>query len=161
PSDPERSILLLKPSLTMEHGGGERFRVNSPAYRLLREWLEDGAPEPSPKDPVVTRLDIWAPQRASVPGEARQRAGPAARAAGRVSDATARAQYDSLNDTVAAVTPEGLVTARQQGETHVMVRFGGQVAVAQVTLPYARIEHYPEVPVHNFVDEKLLAKWKD
>src|SRR5262249_39697101 len=28
-SDPERSILLLKPTLTMEHGGGERFKVNS------------------------------------------------------------------------------------------------------------------------------------
>src|SRR5258708_4727847 len=29
-SDPERSIFLLKPTLTMEHGGGERFPVNSP-----------------------------------------------------------------------------------------------------------------------------------
>src|SRR5262245_8812696 len=50
-SDPERSILLLKPTLTMEHTGGERFKVQSPAYELLRRWLEDGAPELSPKDP--------------------------------------------------------------------------------------------------------------
>jgi hypothetical protein len=28
-SDPERSILLLKPTLTMEHGGGERIRPQS------------------------------------------------------------------------------------------------------------------------------------
>ena len=35
-SDPDRSILLLKPSLTMEHGGGERFKVNSPPYNLLK-----------------------------------------------------------------------------------------------------------------------------
>src|SRR5216683_7524683 len=45
-SDPERSILLLKPSLTMEHGGGERFKMSSPPYDLLKRWLEDGAPEP-------------------------------------------------------------------------------------------------------------------
>src|SRR5437016_4079721 len=34
-SDPERSILLLKPTLTMEHTGGERFKVGSPSYELL------------------------------------------------------------------------------------------------------------------------------
>src|SRR5437660_12614689 len=41
-----------------------------------------------------------------------------------------------------------------------MVRFVGQVAVAQVTLPYARIDKYPDVPANNFIDEKLIAKWK-
>ncbi|HTK75795.1 MAG TPA: Ig-like domain-containing protein, partial [Gemmataceae bacterium] len=37
--EPERSILLLKPSLQMEHGGGERFPANSQSYDLLRRWL--------------------------------------------------------------------------------------------------------------------------
>src|SRR5205823_10903178 len=50
-SDPERSILLLKPTLTMEHGGGERFRPHAREYELLKRWLEDGAPEPTPRDP--------------------------------------------------------------------------------------------------------------
>src|SRR5687768_4203227 len=40
-SDPERSILLLKPSLQMDHGGGERLRAGSPEYEVLRRWLED------------------------------------------------------------------------------------------------------------------------
>lgn len=42
PSDPEKSILLLKPTLQLEHGGGERFRVRSRSYEVLRRWLEDG-----------------------------------------------------------------------------------------------------------------------
>src|SRR5438128_1970192 len=54
PSDPERSILLLKPTLTMEHGGGERFKVNTRSYNLLKRWLEGGAPAPNAKDPIVT-----------------------------------------------------------------------------------------------------------
>src|SRR5262249_14984181 len=56
-ADPERSIFLLKPTLTMEHGGGERFPIHSRSYNLLKSWLEDGAPEPSPNDATVTRLE--------------------------------------------------------------------------------------------------------
>src|SRR5207244_12002158 len=47
----ERSILLLKPTLTMEHGGGERFKVGSRECQLLKKGREDGAPEPGTKDP--------------------------------------------------------------------------------------------------------------
>src|SRR5205085_10716118 len=71
-SDPERSILLLKPTLTMEHGGGERFRPHAREYELLKRWLEDGAPEPTPRDPVVTGLDVWPAHRLLVPGEQQQ-----------------------------------------------------------------------------------------
>ena len=53
-SDPERSILLRKPALLMEHGGGERFKVGSREYRTLKAWLEDGAPSPNAKDAEVT-----------------------------------------------------------------------------------------------------------
>jgi hypothetical protein len=160
-SDPERSILLLKPSLTMEHGGGERFKVHSREYELLKQWLEDGAPEPSPRDPVVTGLDVWPAHRLMVPGEQQQLLARATWSDGRVEDVTATALFDALNDSVAAVTPQGLVTAHGPGETHVMVRFGGQATVVQVTLPYARLTQYPDVPALNFVDEKLIAKWKD
>src|SRR5262245_20807964 len=53
-SDPERSILLQKPSLQMEHGGGERFKVTSREYQTIKHWLEDGAPEPLANDVSVT-----------------------------------------------------------------------------------------------------------
>jgi hypothetical protein len=160
-SDPERSILLLKPTLTMEHGGGERFKVHSREYELLKRWLEDGAPEPGPRDPVVTGLEVWPTHRLLVPGEAQQLLARATWSDGRVEDVTPTAQFDALNDSVAAVTPQGLVTGRGPGETHVMVRFGGQATVVQMTLPYARPASYPDVPAANFIDEKLTGKWKD
>ena len=79
---------------------------------------------------------------------------------GRSEDVTATAQYDSLNAAVADVTPTGLITAKDRGETHIMVRFGGQATVTQVTLPYAKLESYPAVAKNNFIDEKLVQKWK-
>lgn len=160
-SDAERSILLQKPTLLMEHKGGERFKVGSREYRHLKRWLEDGVPEPGAKDAEVKALEVWPPHRILVPGEEQQILVKATWSDGRVEDVTASAQYDSLNDSVAGVSPEGLVIAKSRGETHIMVRFCGQAGVAQVTLPYARIEPYPEFLKHNFIDDKLLGKWKD
>jgi hypothetical protein len=160
-SDPERSILLLKPTLTMEHGGGERFKVGSRTYNLLKSWLEDGAPEPTPRDPTVTNLEVWPARRVMVPGEQQQIIVRAVWSDGRTEDVTGTSQYDTLNSSVAEVSPAGLITAQAQGETHVMIRFSGQAKVVQVTLPYARLESYPTLPRYNFVDDKLIAKWKD
>jgi hypothetical protein len=160
-SDPERSILLLKPTLTMEHGGGERFPAGSRAYNLLKRWLEDGTPEPGPRDPAVIGMEVWPAKRVMAPGERQQVLVRATWGDGRVEDVTATAQYNALNDAIATVSPGGLITARDRGETHVMIRFGGQASVVQVTLPYAQLDPYPEVPRSNFVDDKLIAKWKD
>jgi hypothetical protein len=160
-SDPERSILLLKPTLTMEHGGGERFKAGGREYELIRRWLEDGAPPPHANDPEVTAVSLWPARRLLTPGEQQQFLVRATWKDGRSEDVTATARFDILNEGVASITPLGLVTAKGPGETHVMVRFGGQVAVAQVTLPYARLMKYPELPRNNFIDDKLIAKWKD
>jgi len=160
-SDPERSILLLKPTHVMEHGGGERFAVGSRSYEVLRRWLEDGAPEPDAKPATVRALEVWPAKRVVVPGEHQQLVVRAAWSDGRTEDVTATARFDALNEGIAAVTPAGLVTVRGRGETYVMIRFGGQATVAQVTSPFAHIDRAPDMPVNNFIDEKLLAKWKD
>jgi hypothetical protein len=160
-SEPDRSILLQKPTLQMEHGGGERFKAGSRSHLLLKRWLEDGAPEPRPTDPEVVGLEVWPKHRILVPGEPQQILVRATWKDGRTEDVTATAQFDTLNDGVAAVTPGGLVTAKAFGETHVMVRFCGQATVAQITLPYARVEPFPAVAKNNFIDDKLIAKWKD
>jgi len=160
-SDPERSILLMKPAQVMDHLGGERFKVNSREYTYFKRWLEDGAPEPSAKDPEVTSIEVWPARRIMVPGEVQQILVKATWKDGKVEDVTATAQFDTLNDSVASVTPAGLITAKARGETHVMIRFCGQATVVQVTLPYAAFEKYPEIAKNNFIDDRLIAKWKD
>jgi hypothetical protein len=159
-SDPERSILLMKPTLAMEHAGGERLQAGSREYRLIKQWLEDGAPEPSAQDPQVTAIKVWPASRIMVPGEQQQLLVLATWSDGRVEDVTHTAQYDTLNDGCAGITPAGLVTGRDTGETHIMIRFCGQATVARVTLPYARLDNVPDLPRNNFIDDQLIAKWK-
>ena len=81
---------------------------------------------PNAKDPEVIGLEVWPLKRLLVPGEQQQILVRATWKDGRTEDVTAAAQFDSLNDGVAGVTPGGLVTAKNRGETHVMVRFAGQ-----------------------------------
>lgn len=160
-NDPERSILLAKPALVMEHGGGEKLKLGGRDYARIKTWLEDGAPAPDAKDPYVTKIDVFPPARVMTPGERQQLAVTATWSDGRREDVTPVAQFDALNDSIAGVTTNGLVTAKATGETHVMIRFGGQAEVSQITLPFARIANYPQLPANNFIDQKLIAKWKD
>ncbi|MBM3980645.1 MAG: DUF1553 domain-containing protein [Planctomycetes bacterium] len=161
-SDAERSILLAKPALVMEHGGGEKLKHNGRDYSRVRQWLEDGAPAPNAKtDPEVTKLEVFPAHRIMTPGEQQQLSVTAIWSDGRREDVTTTAQFDALNDAVAAVTPLGLVTAKDAGETHVMIRFGGAAEVAQVTLPFAKLDKFPDLPANNFIDTKLIAKWRD
>lgn len=160
-SDAERSILLRKPTLLMEHGGGEKFKVGSREFRLIKQWLEDGCPEPNAKDAVVTKIEAYPTARVMTPGESQQLAITAFWSDGRREDVTTTAQFDSLNDAVASITQNGLVTAKSTGETHIMIRFGGQATISSVTLPYKKTDAYPNLPKNNFIDDLLIKKWKD
>src|SRR5262245_45279261 len=135
-SEPERSILLQKPAGVMEHAGGERFKVGSRYYDILKRWIEDGVPGPSAREPEVKQIEVWPAARRMTPGEQQQVLVRATWSDGLVEDVTSIAQLDALNDSVAGVTADGLITAKGVGETHVMVRFAGQARVVQVTLAY-------------------------
>src|SRR4029453_7187596 len=44
PGAPEQSLLLLKPTGKVAHGGGRRIEPGSADYLVLREWLKQGTP---------------------------------------------------------------------------------------------------------------------
>ena len=43
-SKPAKSLMLEKPTETVDHEGGLRMKVDSWQYRLLRKWIAAGAP---------------------------------------------------------------------------------------------------------------------
>ena len=40
---PEKSLLLLKPTMASPHGGGKRFEIDSEDYQTIVGWIRDGA----------------------------------------------------------------------------------------------------------------------
>ena len=158
--EPDKSLILRKPSLALAHGGGRRLPAESPGYALLKAWLEEGAPAPVRRDLIATKIVVWPPQRQMVPGEQQQLLITARWSDGHETDATDFVQFDSLNDSLAAVDARGLVTCKERGETHIMIRYAGQAAVMRVTSPHGKIEATP-FRANNFIDEKIAEKWQE
>ena len=42
-ADPSQSLLLIKPSLSSQHGGGSFWAAGDPEYETLRAWIAEGA----------------------------------------------------------------------------------------------------------------------
>ncbi|MFP6752963.1 MAG: S-layer protein, partial [Pirellulaceae bacterium] len=63
PAAPERSLLLTKASGRLPHGGGHRIAADSPSFRMIYRWIEQGMPFGNEDDPVVVRIDVQPDER--------------------------------------------------------------------------------------------------
>src|SRR3954453_14991735 len=59
--DPGRSLMLLKPTNQLPHGGGLRFEVDTPYYKTLARWIAEGCEFGDPVSAQVTKLDVQPP----------------------------------------------------------------------------------------------------
>jgi hypothetical protein len=159
--EPERSLLLLKPTMQTPHGGGKRLEKGGVDYQILLAWLKSGAPGPAKDEPEVTRMNLFPKERVGQVGMSQQLRVEAEYADGSRRDVTAWARYDSLDDGVLSVTREGLMTAVGRGQAAVMVRFEGQADISLVVVPYADKVELAGWQNNNFIDELAAAKFRE
>ena len=57
--EPKKSLLLLKPTLTVPHQGGKHFSVGSVEYETLLKWVRDRAPYGEEEGVKIERLDVF------------------------------------------------------------------------------------------------------
>ncbi len=131
---PSRSLVLAKPTLRLEHEGGERFRPGSPAARLLTRWIEEGAARLKARTLTDVKLSVSRDFVEQTPG---------------VSQATVIASFDDntqRNVTATAVyTPDdpaaidvddaGRITVKRPGVHVIVVRYLSMVKAIQITAP--------------------------
>ncbi len=161
PAAPDQSLLLMKASGQVPHGGGIRLDQTSEDYSLLRRWIQQGTPYASEGDPELVALEVL-PQLGSLePGGRQQLKSLARYSDGSVRDVTALALYECNDNAMAEVTEEGLVTALDiPGKVAVMVRYQGKVAVFNGSIPLgAPVERLPKS--RNFIDEFIFANLKE
>src|SRR5438477_3318411 len=130
PAAPDSSLVLLKASGGLAHGGGKRMEVGSDEYRLLRRWIASGMPKGLPTDPKVVRISVFPDHRVMTRQNKQQFAVQAHYSDGSVEDITRRAQYESNDTEIAVVDADGLVrTLALSGEAAIMVRYQSLVSV--------------------------------
>jgi hypothetical protein len=162
PAAPDNSLLLLKGTGTMAHGGGKRMETGSDEYKLVRRWIASGLPFGQKEDPTVAKISVYPDSRVLSRNNRQQFAVYAHYTDGSVMDVTQRAQYESNDQEIAVVDGAALVrTLELSGQAAIMARYQGQVAVFRAVVPLgAKIPDY-KFEAKTVVDQFTHKKWQE
>ena len=164
PAAPERSLLLMKPSGQMPHGGGIRFSADSAEYTLMLRWIRQGTARRADKAPILTSVTVT-PNFLRLEHEQRHRLKTIAHYNdGSTRNVTSLTGFQSNESPIAAVDEHGQVTAGKiTGSTAIMARFMGHIATCSIIIPRpeaVRSDEYAQLPVNNFIDELVWQRLK-
>ena len=158
PNAPERSLLLTKASGQIPHGGGVRIASDSAEYQTLLTWVAAGTPFGSSSDPQVVDLRVEPSERKlAMHGRQRLRV-TAIFADGEEIDVTHLSRFQSNNEAVCSVNPQGLCTVGDMpGDAVIMAGYLGFVGIFRGLVPRDGAE-FASPPPHSFVDELVDRK---
>jgi hypothetical protein len=160
-SEPEQSLVLLKPTRGLPHGGGKRFETDSEEYRRLRDWIAAGAPGPLAGEPTLQRIELFPAAAALKRKDALQVLVRGWYSDGHAEDVTPWAKFSSTEEQVVGVDAEGRVTVQGPGEAAVTVWYSNLVAASTITVPLGNAfdpRQFAVAPRQNFIDELVLKK---
>jgi hypothetical protein len=159
--EPTRSLMLLKPTLALPHGGGLKIEVHSPEYNLLADWIASGAPGVRSNDVRIQKLEVFPAEAILKPKDKLQVLVRARYSDGHTEDVTRWAKFSTTEDLVAGVDDGGLVQVTGHGEAAITVSFSNLVASTRVASPLPNAvdpKIFTQSPRHNFIDTLVLKK---
>ncbi|MCH2212803.1 MAG: DUF1549 and DUF1553 domain-containing protein [Fuerstiella sp.] len=162
PGAPDRSLLLMKPTGQVPHGGGVRLKVNSPEYELILQWIRQGVPRRVDAAPGLTSFSLTPDSVVLRYGQQQSLQTMAHYDDGSTRDVTSLTVFQSNEAPIASVTEHGQVTAGSiTGSTAVMARYQGRIATCSVIIPRPEevpADEYARLPVNNFIDELVWRR---
>ena len=160
---PLESLILVKPTDADMHEGGLRYKQGGWEYHIFRRWLEGGAKFSEENVEKLVRLEVTpAEVLFSKPGEKVNLKAVAVWPSGKREDVTCLCRFTSNSDQVATINADGLVTATDPGDTHVVIAYDNAVIAIPVIRPVSQLtgEKYPNTPTPTKVDELVVQKLK-
>jgi hypothetical protein len=158
---PAKSLLVMKPTVQMEHNGKERIPKDSWEHKLLLQWIASGAKDDSVKTGQFDRLEVLPREIVfKTPGEKTQLRVIAHWKDGTVEDVTQITRFRSNDESIAAISDTGLVECKAGGDTHVVAFYDNGVTPIPVMLPVSEFTgaKYPNFRMPTKVDELIVAK---
>ena len=159
-ADPGHSLMLLKPTQEVAHGGGQRFPKDSDYYKIIYNWIAQGVPFGDPEKDSVADLQVE-PKEVLMPrpGEAVTAKVIARFKDGQTRDVTREANIESNTPDVAKVGASADVSGERIGEATLLVRYQGKFAAVPVTVLNPKPGFaWKALPEYNYIDQKIDAK---
>ncbi|MEY2727186.1 MAG: hypothetical protein RLZZ458_3053, partial [Planctomycetota bacterium] len=160
-SDPASSLLLTKPAMIVPHRGGLRLPPESLSYRILSEWVAEGAEGPQADLATLEKLEVLPDRVILTKGQQQPLLVRAHYSDGRIEDVTQFARFTSAAEAVATVDEQGLVQVAGAGEGAVTAWFSSRIVIAGITVPFANTipaEVYAAAPRRNQLDDIVLQQ---
>ncbi len=158
--DPDESLIIAKPTDETLHEGGQRYEKGSWQYHVLRRWIAAGANrEEQPQK--LTQLRITPPEiQFDKAGQQIRLQAVAVWEDGTQEDVTPLCRFQTNDSQVAEIDENGQVTAKEPGDTHVVVFYDNGVVPVPVIRPVTDRygKNYPQVPTPTKVDELVVEK---
>jgi Protein of unknown function (DUF1549)/Protein of unknown function (DUF1553) len=162
PGAPDRSLLVMKPTGRVPHGGGLRLDVNGPEFKTIIQWISEGMPREVEGAPRLEKLTVTPGNIVLSNQQTLQLEVTAHFDDGSHRDVTRLAAFQSNESPIAEVDDAGLITAGAiTGDAAIMSRFMDQIAVCEVTIPRSETvadEIYTALPRNNFIDDLVWQK---
>lgn len=157
----EKSLLLLKPTMQIAHGGGVRLKKGEHPYQTLRDWIDQGCQVDSSDQAYCVRLEILPGLRRILkrPAHTQQLVVLAHLSDGTVRDVTRLATFSSSDSNMAQVLPGGLVVGHDRGQAAIMIRYLQHVEAVHFTF-VKDIEGFVwnDPPENNYIDTHVHNK---
>lgn len=171
-ADPDRSLLLLKGTSRVPHGGGRRLDEASDDYRLFRDWIAQGAIAPREDDPKLVRIEVSPTTQVLKRNSTQPLRVTAFFSDGGSREVTRQAVYQSNEPNVATVEADGLVKiGTQHGSVSVMARYGDQIGTFHAAIPFAndpakyaeanrQLDQLEPQLGSSPINQRLLRQWR-
>lgn len=157
-SAPESSLILLKGTAQMPHGGGRKIEPGSLWHRRLQRWIHEGAGFDKETSSPIAKIEVEPSQLLMSPKAQQQLRVTAVDAKGNKRCVTVEAEYQSNAAVIAGVDRDGLITVSDiPGDAAILVRYMGHVTTCRVTLPQPHAK-FARPPEHNFIDKTVWNK---
>lgn len=159
--EPVKSLIIQKPLNEIEHEGGKRFEPDSWQYRLLTRWIAGGAQGVPKGAPHFERLEVTPDAiQFKKKGKTISLKAVAVWSDGTREEVTPICRFQTNNEQIATVSEDGLVTANQAGDTHVVVFYDSGVIPVPVLQPVSEHygDRYPQIAASTEIDKHVLNK---
>jgi hypothetical protein len=155
----EESLMLLKPTAEVPHEGGMVFKPDSREYKLLHDWIAQGAKSEDPAKARANRIEVIPAEISlSLPGMNQEIIVLAHYPDGSTREVTQDATVSSSSDEIALVKG-ALVSGVRRGEAAILVRYEGNYATQEIRVMGDRSGYeWADLPEFNYIDKHVYAK---